>query len=164
LNLYNTAKSQLSPFAERLASGANAYRPLPQNALQVIADYLWPCYPIDSKTRQSPAILAPDADLSVSTNQTRRERELAWARESFPHDTANLADVIEGIRKTIDPLLEAAHTQVDRPGAHCDPLLPVAGQAATLRQIFLSLVTAVAQAVPVRIQTRISPGARLSQA
>ena len=94
----------------------------------------------------------------------RTERELAWVRESLPHETANLADVIEGVLKTIDPLLEAAHTQVDWPGVHGDPLLPVASQAATLRQTLLSQVTAVAQAVPVRIQTRISPGARLSQA
>ena len=66
--------------------------------------------------------------------------------------------------KTIDLLLEAAHTQMDWSMVHGDSLLPVASQAATLRQIFLILLTAVAQAAPARIQTRISPGARLSQA
>jgi CheY-like chemotaxis protein len=141
-------QSSQKEVAADLALSVRQLRRQEQAAVQVLADYLWGRYQIDRKTRQAPAILAPNADLSVPANRTERERELAWVRESFPHETANLADVIEGVLKTIDPLLEAAHTQVDWPGVPGDPLLPVASQAATLRQTLLSLLTAVAHAAP----------------
>jgi len=144
--------------ATDLALSVRQLRRQEQAAVQVLADYLWARYQIDRKTRQAPAILAPDADLSVPANQTERERELAWVRESFPHETANLADVIEGVLKTIGPLLEAARTLVDWPGVHGDPLFPVASQAATLRQTLLSLLTAVAHAAPGgRIELTLAP-------
>lgn len=141
-------QSSQKEVATDLALSVRQLRRQEQAAVQVLADYLWTRYQIDRKTRQAPVLPAPDADASVPADQTERERELAWVRESFPHETADLADVIQGVLKTIGPLLEVARTQVDWPGVRGDPLLPVASQADTLRQTLLSLLTAVAHATP----------------
>jgi CheY-like chemotaxis protein len=141
-------QSSQKEVATDLALSVRQLRRQEQAAVQVLADYLWGRYQLDRKTRQASVLPAPDADAGMPAHQTERERELAWVRESFPHETADLANVIEGVLKTIGPLLEAAGTQLDWPGVRGDPLLPVASQADTLRQTLLSLLTAVAQATP----------------
>lgn len=141
-------QSSQKEVATDLALSVRQLRRQEQAAVQVLADYLWGRYQLDRKTRQASVLPAPDSGADMPAHQSERERELAWVRESFPHETADLADVIEGVLKTIGPLLEAAGTQVDWPGVRGDPLLPVASQADTLRQTLLSLLTAVAQATP----------------
>lgn len=154
-------QSSQKEVAADLALSVRQLRRQEQAAVQVLADYLWARYPIDRKSGYSPVLLASDADLNVPAKQTERERELAWVRESFPHETANLAEVTEGVLKTVGPLLEAAHTQVEWPGRSGDPLPPVASQATALRQSLLSLLTAVAQATPGgRIELALVPGSQ----
>jgi CheY-like chemotaxis protein len=151
-------QSSQKEVATDLALSVRQLRRQEQAAVQFLADYLWGRYQLDRKTRHASVLPAPDSGADMPAHQSERERELAWVRESFPHETADLADVIEGVLKTIGPLLEAAGTQVDWPGVRGDPLLPVASQADTLRQTLLSLLTAVAQATPGgRIELMVVP-------
>jgi CheY-like chemotaxis protein len=128
--------------AADLALSVRQLRRQEQSALQVLADYLWTRCRVDRK--KQPAEAAP----GFSADRTERERELSWVRESFPRETAGLTDVIEGVLKTIGPLLASAGTRIERAGFQEGTFPPVASQTDALRQALLSLLTAVAHAVP----------------
>lgn len=154
-------QSSQKEIAVDLALSVRQLRRQEQDAVQVLADYLWAHYQVEHKVRPVSAPLTPEADPGAPSGQTERDRELAWVQASFPHETANLVDIIEGVFKTIGPLLEAAQTHVDCQGLNEEPLPPVAGQAATIRQALLGLLTAVAYVAPGgRIKLTIARGPR----
>ncbi len=141
-------QSSQKEVAADLSLSVRQLRRQEQAAIQVLADYLWTRCHLDLKAQPKTAFPTSGAGAGASANRTERERELAWVRESFPRETADLAGVIDGVIKTIGPLLEASHTAVDWTGVQGDPLPPVASQADALRQALLSLLTAVAHAAP----------------
>jgi CheY-like chemotaxis protein len=131
-----------------LALSVRQLRRLEQDAVQVLADYLRTHGPVESKTRPSPTAQTTDTGPGAPPGRTERDRELAWVQESFPRESANFAEVFDGVLRTIAPLLEATRTQVETSSLQDLNLPPVAGQAATLRQALLSLLTAIAHAAP----------------
>jgi CheY-like chemotaxis protein len=141
-------QSSQKEIAVDLALSVRQLRRLEQDAVQVLADYLWAHFQVEHKVRRASAPLTPEGDSGAPSGQSERDRELAWVQASFPHETANLVDTIEGVLRTIGPLLEAAQTQVECQGLNEEPLPPVASQAATLRQALLGLLTAAAYAAP----------------
>jgi CheY-like chemotaxis protein len=139
-------QSSQKEVAADLALSVRQLRRQERAAVQVLADYLWTRHQLDRKKRSAAA--TPEASPGASANRMERERELAWVRESFPRETANLPKVIEGVIKTVSPLLASAHTRIEWAGAQDSPFPPVASQADALRQALLSLLTAVAHAAP----------------
>ena len=119
-------------------------------AVHVLADYLWGHYNLETQARHLAATPSQawteEQGTLPNASTPGREQELEWLRESFPSETADVAGVIGAAFRDIAPLMQAAGVQVECRIAEDRP--PVTGQLATLRQALLNLLTAAVQSVP----------------
>jgi len=117
-------------------------------AERMLADHLWERYDVESKGGDLSAVVSQAEDQAVLPDGETpgREQELAWLKESFPNETADIAKVIEAGLETVSPLMGSAGVEVE-----CripESLPPVCGQLVAIRQAFLNLLTAAVHAVP----------------
>ncbi len=133
--------------ASNLGLSERQFRRAERDAEEQLADYLWARYDLDGK---ADVLLAPSSSAeepaSANAEMPGREQELEWMRESFPSETAQMAELIDPVFKIAAPLLQASDVQV-----RCElppDLAPVTGQLSAIRQVLLNLLIAAARLAP----------------
>ncbi len=111
-------------------------------ALQVLAAHLWARYGLSSR--------APGADRleeqAASGQHLTRQQELAWLRESLPSEAVDVAQLVEAVLRTADPVLTSLAVRIEwMAPAELPPLLARRGP---LRQALLHLLLAAARSAP----------------
>lgn len=101
-----------------------------QEALEAVVSILWERYQRDAAQQEQKAPLAP--------NELAREEALKVMRAS-PREAVNLAEVLEGVKLTIQPLAERQGIALS---VAASPSLPVTyGDPTMLRQIVLNVLS-----------------------
>ena len=119
-----------------------------RTALEVLADYLWNRYNLQSKVEvpSSGPSQTPEEASPTNADTLARQRELEWLKSSIPTEATDVAAMLRAVLKTIAPLLKAsgARVQCNIPGS-----LPTASvQQTTARQALMNVVLMAARSAP----------------
>jgi CheY-like chemotaxis protein len=102
-----------------------------QQAVRVLAEYLWRRYGVEFR--------ALEADATSGLETSSREQELAWLGKSLPPGTAVLSDVIAAVLRLVSALAEDLGVRLE--ATLPTQLLPAAMEPAALRQALLNALT-----------------------
>lgn len=138
--------------ADSIALSVRQLRRQQKAALKVLADHVWTHQGLAlraTRTENAPEAPPPDEaweneNASAESDTWRREYE--WLRESLPSSSADVAQVLQGILSTVDPLLCASRVRVD-----CtlpEDLPHVAAQTVTMRQVLANILSTAARHIP----------------
>ncbi|MCJ7737740.1 MAG: hypothetical protein MUQ10_10575, partial [Anaerolineae bacterium] len=130
-------------------------------ARDVLVDFLWSTYGLESRIPMLASQLQPDdPDASESSEPISRVRELAWLKESVPAQMVDAGRVLADALDTLAPVLQSSGTSVVcRVG---DNLPRVLIPPPALRQALLGAIGAVARYAPTA-DLRIAVGAASEQ-
>jgi CheY-like chemotaxis protein len=133
--------------ASNLGLSERQLRRSERDAEEQLADYLWTHYSLEGKASiLLDSTATDDNPAPASAEMPGRKQELEWMHESFPSETAQMAELIPPVVKIAAPLLQAAGIQVRY---ELEPdLPPVTGQLSAVRQALLNLLIAAARVVP----------------
>lgn len=133
--------------ASNLGLSERQLRRSKRDAEEQLADYLWTHYSLEGKASiLLDSTATDDNPAPASAEMPGRKQELEWMHESFPSETAQMAELIPPVVKIAAPLLQAAGIQVRY---ELEPdLPPVTGQLSAVRQALLNLLIAAARVVP----------------
>ena len=158
LNGRYVEKTQQQQLAIDLGFSIRQLRRKEEEAVHVLADYLWSRYHLEAKRHLFDNLSTAPADSTISGGvSTSRELELAWLKQSFPCETADVASLIDAVLHRAAPLLRSAKVQVECSIPEHRP--PITGQLAPMRQALLNLLTAAAHATTEgKIQVTVQTG------
>ncbi len=110
-------------------------------ALRALADHLWVSHDLQRRTTPaaSPARFTPEEGDPADNGTPSREQEMEWLRRSLPSQIADVAALVEGVLRTIAPLVQSLGVSVQC--AVPAGLPPLTAQAA-VRQALLNVLTA----------------------
>ena len=148
LTYRHVEQSSQRTVAANLALSVRQLRRQERVAERMLAEYLWERYDVESKGGDLSAVISQAEDQAVFPDGETpgREQELAWLKESFPSETADIGKVIRAGLETVSPLMGSAGVEVEYQIP--EGLPPVCGQLVAIRQAFLNLLTAAVHAVP----------------
>ncbi len=142
--------------ASSLALSIRQLRRQENEAVQVLADYLWAHYHLQQRTQGKSVAAQADNAAGTPGAGAGREQELEWLRRSFPNEPTDAAELIQAVLSTVGTLLQAAQVRMS-----CrvpDGLPRLAVQPDALREALLNIVTAAIRSAP---QSQVSIGAEV---
>jgi CheY-like chemotaxis protein len=140
-------QSSQQDVAANLSISPRQLRRLEQEAIEVLADYLWSRF--DLGKRESLVIASPQRSRAVDRadgSKSERRQEIEWLKKSLPSELIDVCEVVRTSLATVEPLMRELGVHVECSTPEGVPL--VAGQLTPVRQALLNVVTAVARYVP----------------
>lgn len=144
-------QSSQKEVAADLALSLRQLQRLETAALQSLAEALACQYHLELTWDE----LAPVNDAPVDAPQDQVAQELAWLKKSYQVEEINLRSLLEPIFSTLAALLKDTPVTFNLP----DPLPPIQGQATSLQQALLNLLSLVAQENPGTLHLTARPHA-----
>ncbi len=132
--------------ASSLALSIRQLRRQENEAVRVLADYLWARYRLQQRVQDQGTLARPNGEAGTPDESAGREQELEWLRRSFPSEPADAAELIQAVLSTVETFLQAAQVRMS-----CrvpDGLPRLAVQRDALREALLNIVTAAIRSAP----------------